>query len=399
MAKKMEKSKVYEPDWFEQPPLPESVAWENVTDAPRSVSEISISDGIALANATTTIGSLGDLAYEDLVDTLQLSDEAVTNAKIAVDAITEDVVAAGAITEVKISNDAISAAKIQAAAITAAKIDTGAITATKIASGAVIAGKIDAGAVTAGTIAAGAIDGVTITGSLIRTSSSTTRVEMNASNNDLRIYNSGTLRAKGYQQGWEYYNDAGTLVGQIYASSTEGFLIGGDIVSTGKIYYGAGSSGSHGFYIGTSGSTLRFFFDTDSMIIGGASYMTVDIYGEIDLNGGGLTLFDGDINMNGNNISNIDALSSFASAITINSNISMSAYDITCDDINANVVNADVLQLAGGGYIDDARALYFETGRTTHTSVSGEMRYYDGASKYFEGYVNGFRGSFDLTSV
>lgn len=255
MATKTEDRKIYEPEEIREEPLPESIIWEAIIDAPKTLAELSATDGAALAAATTAITGLGDLAYEDLVTELQLADAAVTNAKIAVDAIQGDVIAASAITAVKISNGAIEAAKIAAGAVTAGKIAAGAVTATEIAAGAITAGKISAGAVTAGTIAAGAIDGITITGSLIRTSSSGTRVELNASGNDIRIYSGSTLRAYGYDSGWLYYNPSGSSVASIYADTTSyssrSLLISASGVSSGSIYNATGSSGTYAIYNGT----------------------------------------------------------------------------------------------------------------------------------------------------
>lgn len=132
--------------------------------------------------AVATVDLTGTIA------SLQIADDAVTNAKIAVNAIQGDVIAANAITGTKISNaaittpklgagavtastiaaNAITAAKILAGtitaseiatnAITAVKINADAITANKIATNAVTADAINAGAITAGAIAAGAIN-------------------------------------------------------------------------------------------------------------------------------------------------------------------------------------------------------------------------------------------------
>lgn len=266
-----------EPTWEQENPLPESVIWEDIIDKPEKLSELDPDAAQDLEDVFGEFENLGDLAYEDLVDSLHIAAQAVTNAKIAVDAIQGDVIAAAAITTTKIADNSIESGKIQANAIIASKIAANAITASKIDAGAVTASKIDAGAVTAGKIAAGAIDGITITGSLIRTSSSGTRVELNASNNDIRIYSGSTLRAKGYNQGWEWYNPSGTLVGEIYASSSNELLLAADLLSSGKIFYGVGVSGTHSFHIGTSGSTMRLYIDDDTMMIGDADDFDYDI--------------------------------------------------------------------------------------------------------------------------
>lgn len=252
MATKTEDRKIYEPEEIREEPLPESIIWEAIIDAPKTLAELSATDGAALAAATTAITGLGDLAYEDLVTELQLADAAVTNAKIAVDAIQGDVIAAGAITTTKISDGAIETGKIATGAITAGTIATGAITATKIASGAVTAGKIDAGAVTAGTIAAGAIDGITITGSLIRTASSGTRVQMNNSSASLEIYDSTRLRMQAYQQGLTFWDSSGNNVADIYAGTTGGLLIttANSGSSSRSIHIQGGASGQASLGIG-----------------------------------------------------------------------------------------------------------------------------------------------------
>lgn len=52
---------------------------------------------------------------------------------------------------------------------------------------------INSSYITSGSLSSGTIDGVTITGSTIRTASGTTRIEMNVSSNELRVYNSGDI--------------------------------------------------------------------------------------------------------------------------------------------------------------------------------------------------------------
>lgn len=263
----LQEKKIYEPEWFEDTDLPESVIWEEIIDAPQSVADLNAEDGEALAAATTAIDGLGDLAYEDLVDALHISAGAVETAAIAVGAITADTIAASAITTVKISDNAIEAAKIAAGAITAGKIATDAIVAANIQAGAITSSKIDAGAITAGKIAAGAIDGITITGSLIRTSSSGTRVELNASGNDIRIYNGGTLRAYGFESGWIWRNSSGNEVATIYADTTtyssRSLLITASGNSLGSIYNATGSSGTYAIY---NGSQLAAYWTQFEMI-------------------------------------------------------------------------------------------------------------------------------------
>ena len=119
------------------------------------------------AFSSSEAGNFIKAVPDGTIDTLQLADDAVTNAKIAVDAIQGDVIAAGAITTIKINTDAVTNAliatdavnqdSIAANSVTATQIVGGTITAAEIASNAITADKIATNAVTAGTIEAGAI--------------------------------------------------------------------------------------------------------------------------------------------------------------------------------------------------------------------------------------------------
>lgn len=282
MATKTEDRKIYEPETIDETPLPEAVIWENIVDAPKSVADLNPADGAALAAATIAIDGLGALAYEDLVNEINIAANAVTNAKIAVNAIQGAVIAAGAITATKISDGAIETGKLAANAVTAAKIAAGTITANEIAASTITASKMNVSTLSAitanlGTVTAGAINGLTITGGTIRTASSGTRVQLDSSSNELQIYSGSTKRARGYDQGWDYYNSSGTLKGSIYVSSND-MLIAADLTSTGKLYYGVGSSGSHSFHVGTGSSTIRAYIDDDEMWLGDVDNFNFDIH-------------------------------------------------------------------------------------------------------------------------
>jgi len=252
MATKTEDRKIYEPETIDETPLPEAVIWENIVDAPKSVADLNPADGAALEAATIAIDGLGALAYEDLVNELNIAAGAVTNAKIAVDAIQGAVIAAGAITVTKISDGAIETPKLAAGAVTATTIATGAITATKIDTGAVTATKIASEAIVAGKIAAGAIDGITITGSIVRTASSGIRAQLNNSSASLEIYDASRLRMQAYQQGLTFWDSSGNNVADIYAGSTGGLLIttSNSGNASRSIHIQAGSSGVASLGIG-----------------------------------------------------------------------------------------------------------------------------------------------------
>jgi len=53
------------------------------------------------------------------------------------------------------------------------------------------------------------------------------------------------------------------------------------------------------------------------------------------------------------------------------------------------------------GFIEriNVKELFFKTGLTVNPTVSGQMLYFDGASKGFRIHVNGFTGQLDATSI
>lgn len=212
---KTEDRKIYEPESIQETPLPEAVIWEEIVDKPTTLAELSPTDAAALSSVETSVGdiettiaSLGDLAYEDIITALQLADGAVTNVKIAVDAIQGAVIAAGAITSTKIADGSIETPKIATGAVTAGTIAAGAITASKIGAGEVTASKISSinlsviqavvgslSAITAniGSITAGSISGVTITGGTIQTSTSGKRVVIDDANDRVSFLFDSTI--------------------------------------------------------------------------------------------------------------------------------------------------------------------------------------------------------------
>jgi len=136
------------------------LANDAVTNAKIAVN--AIQGDVIAASAITA-----DKILDGVVGSLKLADEAVTNAKIAVDAIQGDVIAAGAITETKISDDAVSTNKLSANAVTAAKIAANTITASEIAANTITASEIAANTITASEIVANTITAAEIAAATI----------------------------------------------------------------------------------------------------------------------------------------------------------------------------------------------------------------------------------------
>ena len=112
----------------------------------------------AVVTAKLAAGAVtADTIAANAITTAKILAGAVVTASLAASAVTADTIATNAITAVKISAGAIETAKIAAVAITAEKIAADAITAAKISAGAVETAKIAAGAIEADKIAAGAV--------------------------------------------------------------------------------------------------------------------------------------------------------------------------------------------------------------------------------------------------
>lgn len=278
MATKTEDKKIYEPETYDETPLPEAVIWEEIVDKPTTLAELSPADGSALAAASIAIDGLGDLAYEDLVTELNIANGAITNAKIAVDAIQGAVIAAGAITVTKISDGAIETGKLAANAVTAAKIAAGTITANEIAASTITAGKMNVSTLSAisanlGTINAGSISAVTITGSTI------TGTTLSTATSGQRVVLTSTLA--------QFYNSSGTEIVDTYASSNS-YLIKG-MTSSSSIVIDSGSSGA--VVIANNG--------TNRVIIDGGSNRHMSPWSSGDMSLGNITSKWQDLWMNG----------------------------------------------------------------------------------------------------
>lgn len=87
----------------------------------------------------------------------QITDGAVTTAKVAAGAITAGQIAADTITAANIAAGAVTASELAAGSVIAGKVAAGAISATELAANSVVAGKIAANAVSANEIAANAV--------------------------------------------------------------------------------------------------------------------------------------------------------------------------------------------------------------------------------------------------
>ncbi|MFZ9066255.1 MAG: hypothetical protein ACO23R_02665 [bacterium] len=135
--------------------------------ASNAVTSSTIAD-LAITEAKVAASAITTAKIADsAISTGKLADDAATEAKIATSAITATKISDGAIETAKLAAGAVTAAKITAGTITASEIASGTITASNIASGAITTAKLDALAVTADKIAANTITSAKIAASTI----------------------------------------------------------------------------------------------------------------------------------------------------------------------------------------------------------------------------------------
>lgn len=99
------------------------------------------------------------------IQTVNITDDAVTQAKIADGAVGTSQIADGAVTAAKIATGAVTETKLDNSAVTANKLANNAVTTAKINNGAVTTDKLGSGAVTTTKLATSAVE--YITGTLI----------------------------------------------------------------------------------------------------------------------------------------------------------------------------------------------------------------------------------------
>lgn len=137
----------------------------------------------------------------------QITDGAISTAKLAAGSVTSNEIAANTITAADIAAGAISATEIAAGAITTAKIAAGAITANEIAAATITGGKIAANTITGSNIAADTITAGQIAAGAI----STSELSANAVTSAKIAVGDFTVQAKnfGFEEGDIDWNKGG----------------------------------------------------------------------------------------------------------------------------------------------------------------------------------------------
>jgi len=242
-----------------------------------------------------------------------------------------------------------------------------------------------------GTVTAGTLIGMTI-----KTSTTGDRVEI--SNDEIRAYDSsGILRAQLSGDSLYFSNSSGNSVGYIIGDTSSISLFA--TANNGIAILSGSSTGSGAATLSVGGST--YFTSTSDLNIsykdlrpsanntyecGTSSYKWYNVESmRFTLNGTTITSWP-------------SAGTTTLSGLSIDTTKNWGGYTIT---------NTGGIQLTGvgdsfdcnDGYVDNARAIFFETGRTTNQTADGSLWYHDSPTGGLRVCFNGWTGQLDATEV
>lgn len=218
--------------------------------ATKITGQLSDSQLAAIAAAKVTGQITGTQITDGAISTAKLAAGAVTANEIAANTITAAKIAAGTITATELASGSVTTAKLAAGAVTANEIAANAITAAKIQAGAVETAKIAAGAVTANEIAANTITAAKIAASTI----TATEIASNAITSD-KINAGAVTAAKISVTNLAAINaDMGNITAGTIVLPSSGFI------RSGQTAYNSGT----GFYIGNDSGTPKLSLGNSS---------------------------------------------------------------------------------------------------------------------------------------
>lgn len=331
MATKIEDRKIYEPETYDENPLPEAILWEDIVDAPSKLSELSPTDGLRLDDVEAEVATgFGDISiqgwmFDGTISALDNDTVSWSAGTLRFKDGTSYSIATGntgnmtgityiyfdlavSTTVLQTTTTAANAVGVNKLLVAVAQnVASGKdatfqafggkggvgvlLTADNIAANSITANEIQTNTITTLNLTAGSITGVTITGGTVRTSSGSTRVEMNGSDNAIYHYDAGNLRT--------YIMD-----GFIGFNRPDG-------IASGAIY----GVGTNQIAIDTGGE--QFYFDDSSFRPG--TNLNTDIGGVGDwfwggYFGGGIALKEG---VSGNNYILLQGPNSLSSNISL----------------------------------------------------------------------------------
>lgn len=244
----IETLKLEESEKVTEQPLPESVTWDSITDAPQSVRDLNYKDGAKLDSIDgdgnfieDVINARFNTQSKRILDEFQFQDSGALAMKIDTD------------NGLWLSPTGILGKK---AGVTTFAIDTG------------------GNATFRGSIAASTITGSTITGGTIRTASSGTRVEMSDANNRLDIYSGSTRRMSLDGEALEFYNTSGVRTAVMSSTGGYSFLLDG----SGSSMFGVFRYNStYGMYFQAGTTNIAQFFNQGLAMVNNAQIRSYDI--------------------------------------------------------------------------------------------------------------------------
>lgn len=425
MATKIEDRKIYEPETYDENPLPEAILWEDIVDAPSKLSELSPTDGLRLDDVEAEVATgFGDISIQgwmfdgtisaidnDTVSwsagTLRFKDGTSysiatgnTGNMTGITYIYFDL--AVSTTVLQTTTTAANAVGVNKLLVAVAQnVASGKdatfqafggkggvgvlLTADNIAANTITANELFINTLSSisaniGAITAGSISGVTVTGGTVRTSSGSTRVEMNGADNTIYHYQSGVLRTSMGDGYIAFYRPSdGISSGAIYGSSTSldidagnmvrilggQYIFGGSsFVPDSSVAYTLGSSSAYWAGVYTDGIALKRSSGSNYCLLfgplGSGSSISITLPGSLgssgdvlyDTNGAGIlgwksvpSMTYGYVNSGasmGTNPSGYSVSSGGTGIYTVTHNLGTTAYAVTCTARASTVKNITV---------------------------------------------------------
>jgi len=180
----------------------------------------------------------------------------------------------------------------------------------------------------------------------------------------------------------------GSSVGTVTSVATTGAITGGTITTTGTIAHSTSSGYKH---VPSSGSSQQFLKYSSS---GTATWE----YLGATANAQSIVPTSGTANL-GSNVYYWDRI--YAGIVYMDDLYDRYQGYVDChqDFRPSSNVSYDLGSSSYAWAEAHIKSLRFDIGGASNPTTSGQMMYYDGSSKGFRGYVNGFTGQFDLSGV
>lgn len=325
----IEKLKLEESENVKDQPLPESILWDSISDAPQSVKDLNYTDGVKLESIDE------DGRFTEDVINARLNTQ---TQRILAEFQFQD---SGALAMKTDANNGLWLSPTgilgKKSGATTFAIDTG------------------GNATFSGSVVSATITSSTITGGTIRTASSGTRVQMTGADNRLDVYSGSTLRMSLDEDSLEFFNPSGTNMSRITATSTLGFHID----ASGASYSGWTFNSSYGIYF-TGSAVVCLIYN------GGLAMQNSAVLGTYDIRPVSGTP---DIGSSGTPYGTV-----YTNDLYVYDDIEL------YDNLYMNNTSGQIIYMSGGKIqgVDDI----FLNGMSSSPTVTGQLRYYSSGGTY-----------------